>query len=262
MLSNRHTVHAHQSHYGWDNTEVPVLRVAPGDIVSFEIKDSSGGRMNPASTPPSRSAGYQPVNPVTGPVWIDGIEPGDALKVTLLEFAASGWGWTRVAAAGAARRSIPRARVHIWTYDKSVYGTRPPSAISRACRYGRSPARSASRPRRPAVTASCRRVALAATWICATRRGAELYLPVEVAGGLFSIGDTHAAQGDGEVCGTAIESPMLVTARFDIVKDARLAFPRLRVRDRSPGISMPGATTSPPASGPTSCNARATPFPA
>ena len=48
--------------------------------------------------------------------------------------------------------------------------------------------------------------------------GVTLYLPIEVEGALFSIGDTHAAQGDGEVCGTAIESPMSVTVRFDLVK--------------------------------------------
>jgi acetamidase/formamidase len=56
--------------------------------------------------------------------------------------------------------------------------------------------------------------------------GVDLYLPVQVAGALFSLGDTHAAQGDGEVCGTAIESPMSVTARFDLVKGANLRFPR------------------------------------
>ena len=53
-----------------------------------------------------------------------------------------------------------------------------------------------------------------------------LYLPVEVPGALFSVGDTHAAQGDGEVCGTAIESPMNVVLTFDLVKDARLKTPR------------------------------------
>ena len=53
--------------------------------------------------------------------------------------------------------------------------------------------------------------------------GTELYLPVEVPGALFSVGDTHAAQGDGEVCGTAIESPMKVALRFDLVKDEQLA---------------------------------------
>ena len=56
--------------------------------------------------------------------------------------------------------------------------------------------------------------------------GTELYLPVEVVGGLFSVGDTHATQGDGEVCGTAIESPCSLAARFDLVKGANLKFPR------------------------------------
>ncbi len=56
--------------------------------------------------------------------------------------------------------------------------------------------------------------------------GTVLYLPVEVAGALFSVGDTHAAQGDGEVCGTAIESPMDVVLTLDLVKDADLRFPR------------------------------------
>ncbi len=56
--------------------------------------------------------------------------------------------------------------------------------------------------------------------------GTTLYLPVEVPGALFSIGDTHAAQGDGEVCGTAIESPMDVVLTLDVVKDARLKTPR------------------------------------
>jgi acetamidase/formamidase len=56
--------------------------------------------------------------------------------------------------------------------------------------------------------------------------GTILYLPVEVAGALFSVGDTHAAQGDGEVCGTAIESPMDVILTLDLVKGANLKTPR------------------------------------
>src|SRR6202020_3092073 len=64
--------------------------------------------------------------------------------------------------------------------------------------------------------------------------GTTLYLPVEVEGGLFSIGDTHAAQGDGEVCGTAIESQMDVELTLDLVKDANL---------KSPRFSTPGPVT-------------------
>ena len=56
--------------------------------------------------------------------------------------------------------------------------------------------------------------------------GTELYLPVEVKGALFSVGDIHAAQGDGEVCGTAIEAPAVLTARFDLIKGENLASPR------------------------------------
>jgi acetamidase/formamidase len=56
--------------------------------------------------------------------------------------------------------------------------------------------------------------------------GTTLYLPVEVHGGLLSIGDTHAAQGDGEVCGTAIESAMDVAVRIDILKNTGQEMPR------------------------------------
>jgi acetamidase/formamidase len=59
-------------------------------------------------------------------------------------------------------------------------------------------------------------------------QGTELYLPVEVAGALFSVGDTHAAQGDGEVCGTAIESPMRVALQFDLIGELPLSYPRFR----------------------------------
>lgn len=56
--------------------------------------------------------------------------------------------------------------------------------------------------------------------------GTELYLPIEVEGALFSVGDTHAAQGDGEVCGTAIESPFDVVLTLDLVRGQSLRTPR------------------------------------
>ena len=56
--------------------------------------------------------------------------------------------------------------------------------------------------------------------------GVELYLPVEVPGALLSVGDTHAAQGDGEVCGTAIESQLNVALKLEIAKGVNYRFPR------------------------------------
>jgi acetamidase/formamidase len=75
--------------------------------------------------------------------------------------------------------------------------------------------------------------------------GAEITLPVEVDGGLFSLGDTHAAQGDGEVCGTAIESPMQVTVKLDLIQGGATAFPRAFVPPPPRAIAEKGfdATT-------------------
>lgn len=232
MLSNRHTLHAHQSHHGWDNTQPAVLRVAPGEVVTFEVSDSSGGRVKPDTTLETlEPADLARINPTTGPVWIEGIEPGDALKVTLLEFAASGWGWTMSSPRiGLLADQFKERELHIWRYDASAT---QPAAFGDFARVPLKPfagtiglalaapgRHSVLPPRRVGGNMDLRDIAA----------GAELYLPVEVKGALFSIGDTHAAQGDGEVCGTAIESPMVVTARFDIVKDAKLAFPRLTLR--------------------------------
>ena len=88
--------------------------------------------------------------------------------------------------------------------------------------------------------------------------GTVLYLPVEVAGALFSVGDTHAAQGDGEVCGTAIESPMSVALTFDLIKGADLPLSPLHYAgpgaapSRRPGLRghdrhRPGPDDRPPA---------------
>jgi acetamidase/formamidase len=232
MLSNTHTLHAHQSHHGWDNTQPSVLTVAPGDTVTFEVADASGGRIRPDSTLANLApADISRINPVTGPVRVDGAEPGDALKVTMVEFVASGWGWTMSSPRiGLLASQFTEQELHIWSYDRSGSVPAAFGAFARvplkpfAGTIGLAPAEpgrhSVLPPRRVGGNMDLRDIAA----------GAELYLPVEVAGALFSIGDTHAAQGDGEVCGTAIESPMTVTARFDLVKQAKLAFPRLTLR--------------------------------
>lgn len=89
----QHTIHNHQGHYGWNNANPPVLSVAPGDTIEFHPRDASNGRITAASTAADiAELDFAQVNPVVGPIYIDGAEPGDALKVTLLEFTPSGKG--------------------------------------------------------------------------------------------------------------------------------------------------------------------------
>jgi len=231
-MAQKHTIHAHHHHFGWDRANAPILSVAPGEEVTFETVDSSGGQLSRASTLADLvRLDFGKVNPVTGPVFVDGAEPGDALKVTVLGFRPSGWGWTaNIPGFGLLADQFPDPALHIWTYELSEMG---PAAFGPgghvplkpfAGTIGLAPAEpglhSVVPPRRVGGNMDIRDIS----------EGTELYLPVEVEGALFSIGDTHAAQGDGEVCGTAIESPMLVSLRFDLEKDANLASPRFTTR--------------------------------
>ncbi|GIS88821.1 MAG: acetamidase [Gammaproteobacteria bacterium] len=156
-----------------------------------------------------------------------GAEPGDILKVGIEHFVPSGWGWTAVIPGfGLLADQFTEPALHTWNYDPndlspSVYGPSGRVPLKPFCgTIGVAPAtdglHSVVPPRRVGGNMDIRD-------LCA---GSVLYLPVEVEGALFSIGDTHAAQGDGEVCGTAIESPMSVGVKFDLIKKTPLAFPR------------------------------------
>ena len=116
-----HTIHKAHSHYGWDNSFAPQLTVAPGETVEFETVDASGGQLGPESTLDDvANLDFGKVNPVTGPVLIDGADPGDALKVTLLGFEPSGWGWTAsIPGFGLLADQFPDPALNLWTYDAS-----------------------------------------------------------------------------------------------------------------------------------------------
>ena len=77
-----HTIHGTHHHFGWDHSIPPVLTVAPGTTIEFECLDASGGQLTKDSTLADVGAlDFAKVNPVTGPVCIDGAAPGDAVKV-------------------------------------------------------------------------------------------------------------------------------------------------------------------------------------
>jgi len=219
---------ADQSHFGWDRSNPPVVKVEPGAVVEVETVHASRGQINVDSTPEDvKNLDFGKVNPVTGPVYIEGAEPGDALKVTILSFEPSGWGWTAVIPGfGLLSDRFDEPALHIWQYDAKTLAPAPflkgakvplkpfPGTI------GIAPAaeggHSVVNPRRVGGNMDTRDLGA----------GAVLYLPVEVPGALFSMGDAHAAQGDGEICGTAIESPMKVTVKLEVEKNMNQKFPR------------------------------------
>jgi amidase len=223
-----YTIHGRQHHFGWDNAFEPALRVAPGATIEFECRDSSAGQLTPGSTLESvKTLDFGKINPVSGPIFVEGAAPGDALKVTIEGFKPSGFGWTaNIPGFGLLADQFPDPALTLWSYDAQSL---EPAAFGA---HGRVPLKpfagtignalaepglhSVVPPRRVGGNLDIRDLSA----------GTTLYLPVEVAGALFSVGDTHAAQGDGEVCGTAIESPMNAVLTLDLVKGANLAMPR------------------------------------
>lgn len=230
------TIHSVHNHFGWDRSIEPVMRVAPGQMLEFQCLDSSNGYFTPQSVVGDvATMSFDQINPVTGPIFVEGAEPGDILKITIDSFKPSGFGWTaNIPGFGLLADQFKEPALALWQYDKDALA---PAAFGQFAKVplkpfagtiGVAPAEaglhSVVPPRRVGGNLDIRDLAA----------GTTLYLPVEVAGALLSIGDTHAAQGDGEVGGTAIESAMDVTVKVDLIKDTPLAFPR---------FSTPGPVT-------------------
>ena len=228
LKSRRHTVHRDHHHVVWDNGLPPVLTVAPGDVVEFRTNEASNGQITPDSSAEATTRfDFGNVNPVTGPVHVDGAKPGDALKITVLSLEPCGWGWSaNIPGFGLLAEDFPDPYIHHWHYDSALKGPELYGANARVpfkpligaigLALAEPGAHDILPPRRVGGTMDIRDIGV----------GATLYLPVEVRGALLSVGDTHAAQGDGEVCGTGVESAIDATLRIELIEDQPLAAPR------------------------------------
>jgi acetamidase/formamidase len=214
-----------QPHAFWDNSLLPRLTIEPGDTVVFEVLEASANQIKPDSTTEVLGTlSFDPIHPLTGPVYINGAEPGDALEVEILSLEHKGWGWNAVIPGfGLLPDDFPNPYLHHYTLDGDKCWFNPDICIpfEPFCGTMGVAPREMGRlntipPRENAGNIDIRHLT----------PGARLMLPVFVPGALFSCGDCHAAQGDGEVNGSAIESPMTVTLRFNVLKGANL--PELR----------------------------------
>jgi acetamidase/formamidase len=225
---HRHTIHRRHQQLKWDNSRPAAITIAPGDTVEFRDIDAAMGQLSPKSTAADiPKLDFDRINPISGPVYVDGAAQGDALKVTLIGFEPLGWAWTAIVPGfGLLAQEFTQPALHIWSFDPSfaqpaLYGPGARVPLKPFCgTIGLAPAAPGAYSTIPPHEAGGNMD------IRDLSEGVDLYLPVQVPGALFSIGDSHAAQGDGEVCGTAIEAPMNVCARFDLIKGANLRFPR------------------------------------
>lgn len=219
-------------HRVWDRELDPILSVESGDVVRFECRDAMDGRIDVETTAADlldleSGTGH----PLTGPVHVEGAEPGDTLVVELLDLQHKGWGYNAVfpgeGGSGLLPEEFPDPALHVWDLEgdtgtfvdgievplhpfPGVVGVAPGEAGEHAT----------MPPRNVGGNMDVKHLTA----------GSTCYLPVEAEGALFSIGDCHAAQGDGEVCVMGIEAPMFVTARLSVEKGRSVVDPELRTR--------------------------------
>lgn len=212
-------------HLAWDAAIPPILEVGSGAEISFDILDASNGSVTPASVAADLlTMDLSQVDQVAGPIAIAGAEPGDTLEIELLEVIPAGWGWTAaIPGFGLLADDFPAPHLRISTIDATHAELLPGLRIPIAPFCGElglaspGPARSTIPPTDSGGNIDTRHLTA----------GSRLYLPVTVPGALFSLGDGHAAQGDGEVCGTAIETPVRARVRLTLRRDLRVQGPEL-----------------------------------
>lgn len=235
-------------HYEWNNDLTPALTVDPGETVRFECRDSWDGLIDATTTVgdlPELTAGKGGM-PLTGPVAVTGAEPGDVLEVEILDVEHDDWGWTVFRpgdhGVGLLPEEFPDWGLHYWDLDpdagvaRYVNGIELPLAPFPGT-IGVAPREdgdhSTTPPRNVGGNVDTKHLTA----------GTTLFLPVEASGALFSIGDGHAAQGDGEVCGGAIETPIEAAVRFDVREDRPVDAPQYHMPDGDASVGGPAYAT-------------------
>ena len=118
-LHSNHTIHSINHHFGWDNSNEPILYIKSGETIEIETIDSSGEQLNVNSTVENvKNLDFSKVNPVTGPIYIEDAKVGDVLEVEFLEFITSGWGWTAIIPGfGLLADEFNEPDLYLWKYD-------------------------------------------------------------------------------------------------------------------------------------------------
>ena len=227
-MSANHTIHSLKHHFGWDNSNVPVVNVISGETIEIDTVDSSGSQLSLSSSIEDvRNLDFSKVNPVTGPIFIEDACEGDVIEIEFIDFVTSGWGWTAIIPGfGLLADEFQTPDLNLWKYEKnnpiesvySTYGKIPlkPFVGTIGLALKESGNHSVVPPRDCGGNLDIKELS----------KGSKVRLPVQVSGGLLSLGDTHAAQGDGEVCGTAIESPMKVIVKVNLIKNFKIQSPQ------------------------------------
>ena len=218
----------------------PVLRVLPGDRVVVDTRDAFEGAVKTEQDLPSRVLRMPFVNPQNGPIVVEGAEKGDVLAVYIESMAPRGPNPRGTCA------MIPQFGALSGTSLTALLADSLPEIVRKidVDEDGVYWSKRITLPYRPHIgTLSCSPEIDSINTLTPDSHGGNMdlpdmgpgsitYLPVRTPGARLFIGDAHACQGDGEVCGTAVEYPSTTTIQVDVIKGWTLEWPRLENETR------------------------------
>jgi acetamidase/formamidase len=222
MAGREHVIDTARIHHEWDADLDPALVINSGDVVHYDLKVAGEGQVWPGATYPECKFDFETIYNLSGPLWVNGAVPGDTLEIEILELTPGSWGWTAfLPGLGLLPEDFPDGYVR--TFDLT---TGPTTVLVPGVEIALSPflgvlGNHPGEPRRQLPFpphgggGNMDNRHLTA--------GVTVWLPVLADGALFSCGDPHAAQGDGEVCVSAIECPMSASLRVTLRKQASAA---------------------------------------
>jgi acetamidase/formamidase len=211
---------AEQKHNKFSSAIPPVVRVPTGSVIKVDTHEASDGQLHRnANIDDLKNIDFGPIHPLTGPVYVDEAEVGDILAVDLLDIELHDYGWQAIVPGfGFLSERFPDAKLTVHkintltstaTFNDKVQlnlkpfpGVMGVAPVTDEMLSTIPPRANGGNMDDPNLT-----------------EGTTVYFPVFVKGALFSIGDAHAIQGLGEVCGTAIEAPMTITYRVRVIKN-------------------------------------------
>lgn len=227
-MPRTHELRDERVHHTWDTGHAPVLEIDPGDTVLAWTREVSDGQITPGSDASAVAAiDAARLYPLNGPIAVRGAQPGDVLSVEVLDIHTQGWGWTAIIPGlGLLPDDFPDPYLRVFDLSDGVHAQlreditiplAPFFGTMGVCPAGAS-AQSVMPPGRFGGNLDIRQLV----------KGSTLYLPVEVEAALFSCGDGHGAQGDGEVCVTGIEAPLFGALRFSLQRGRSIPAPQWR----------------------------------
>lgn len=213
------TLTADQTHNKFSAAIPPVLTVPSGTVIEAFTEEASDQQFQLGDGVDAvLNLDFEPIHPLTGPVYVEDAQPGDVLAVTLHKVEMGDWGWTAIAPGfGFLADDFPDAALKTFALGKDAKSIDFGNGINIPLRpfpgvMGVAPATdsllSTIPPRKNGGNMDDPNMV----------EGTTVYFPVLVEGALFSIGDAHAVQGLGEVSGTAIEAPMRIVYELNLIK--------------------------------------------